>query len=138
MAPDPEVSILLQVVYDTPRGMGSLRVTEYTPAVVERGIRCQLGHRKPGESEQCSAPLYLDEALHTEVSAGVLDGESLYVRLVDQQGRDLSATKIDEARWPRDATPTTVKTMSYWLYAPNHRLQATANSLRCAAAIGGA
>jgi hypothetical protein len=120
MTPDPEVSILFQVVYDTPRGMVSLRVTEYTPAVIERGIRCQLGHRKPGESEQRSAPLPLDEAIHTEVSAAVLDGESLYVRLVDHNGRDLSATKIDEARWPRDANPTTVKTVSYWLYAPKH------------------
>ena len=120
MTPDPEVSVIFQVLYDTPRGMASLRVTEYTPAVVARGIRCQLGHRKPGESEQRSAPLRLDEAVHTEVSAAVLDGESLYVRLVDQQGRDLSATRIDEARWPRDATPTTVKTVSYWLYAPKN------------------
>jgi hypothetical protein len=120
MTPDPEVSVIFQVVYDTPRGMASLRVTEYTPAVVARGILCQLGHRKPGESEQRSAPLRLDEAVQTEVSAAVLDGESLYVRLVDQQGRDLSATRIDEARWPRDATPTTVKTVSYWLYAPQN------------------
>jgi len=118
MTPDPEMSVIFQVVYDTPRGMASLRVTEYTPAVVERGIRCQLGHRKPGESEQRLAPLSPAEAVQTEVSAAVLEGESLYVRLVDQQGRDLSATKIDEARWPRDATPTTVKTVSYWLYAP--------------------
>jgi hypothetical protein len=118
MTPDPEVNVIFQVVYDTPRGMVSLRVTDYTPAVVERGIRCQLGHRKAGESEQRSAPLPLEEAVHTEISAAVLDGESLYVRLVDQQGRDLSATRIDEARWPLDATPTTVKTVSYWLYAP--------------------
>jgi hypothetical protein len=120
MTPDPEVGIVFQVVYDTPRGMVSLRVTSYTPAAVERGIRCQLGHRKPGESEQRSAPLRLDEAVQTEVSAAVLDGESLYVRLVDRDGRDLSATRIDEARWPRDATPTTVQTVSYWLYAPKH------------------
>jgi len=33
-------------------------------------------------------------------------------------GRDLTATKIDEARWPREAGPTTVKTVSYWLFVP--------------------
>ena len=118
MTPDPEMSVIFQVVYDTPRGMASLRVTAYTPGMVARGIRCQIGHRKPGENEQRSAPLSPAEAVQTEVSAAVLDGESLYLRLVDQQGRDLSATKIDEARWPREATPTTVKTVSYWLYAP--------------------
>jgi hypothetical protein len=120
MTPDPEVSVIFQVAYDTPHGVASLRVTEYTPAVVARGLRCQIGHRKPGESEQRSAPLNLEEAIQTETSAAILDGESLYVRLVDRDGRDLSATKIDEARWPRDATPTTVKTVSYWLYAPKH------------------
>jgi hypothetical protein len=120
MTPDPEVGVIFQVVYDTPRGMASLRVTEYTPAVVTRGLRCQIGHRKPGENEQRSAPLSLEEAVRTEASAAILDGESLYVRLLDREGRDLSATKIDEARWPRDATPTTVKTVSYWLYAPKH------------------
>jgi hypothetical protein len=109
---------MFQVMYDTPQGTASLRVTAYTPAVVERGIRCQIGHRKPGEREQRSAPLSPAEAVQTEVSAAVLDGESLYLRLVDRQGGDLSATRIDEARWPRDATPTTVKTVSYWLYAP--------------------
>jgi hypothetical protein len=119
--PDLDVAILFQVLYDTPRGTAQLKVQDYTPAIAERGIRCQIGHRKPGESEQRSAPLDLEEAKRTEVSAAVLDGESLYVRLVDSQGRDLSATKIDEARWPRDATPTTVKTVSYWLYAPQER-----------------
>ena len=116
--PDPEVGVIFQVVYDTPQGTARLSVTHYTPAIVARGIQCQLGHRKPGESEQRSAPLSPEEAMQTEVSAAVLDGESLYVRLVDRHGRDLSATRIDEARWPTDATPTTVKTVSYWLYAP--------------------
>jgi hypothetical protein len=120
MTPDPEVSVIFQVVYDTPRGMASLRVTEYTPAAAARGLCCQIGHRKPGESEQRSVPLSLEEAVRTETSAAILDGESLYIRLLDRAGRDLSATKIDEARWPRDATPTTVKTVSYWLYAPQH------------------
>jgi hypothetical protein len=116
--PDPEVAIIFQVLYDTPQGTARLTVTEYTPAIVERGIRCQIGRRKPGESEQRSAPLDPEAAKRTEVSAAVLEGENLYVRLIDREGRDLSATRIDEARWPRDATPTTVKTVSYWLYAP--------------------
>jgi hypothetical protein len=118
VTPDPEVAIIFQVVYDTPQGIVRLSVTDYTPAIVERGIRCQIGHRKPGESEQRSALLSLEEAKRTEVSAAVLEGESLYVRLIDREGRDLSATRIDEARWPRDATPTTVKAVSYWLFAP--------------------
>jgi hypothetical protein len=62
--------------------------------------------------------MHLEEAVHIATTAAVLEGESLYVRLVDQNGRDLAATKIDEARWPRDATPTTVKTVSYWLFIP--------------------
>ena len=86
MIPDPEVSVVFQVVYDTPRGMASLRVTEYTPAVAVRGLRCQIGHRKPGESEQRSVPLSLEEAVRTEASAAILDGESLYVRLIDREG----------------------------------------------------
>lgn len=116
--PDLDVGLLFQVHYDTPQGVVHLRVTEYTPGAAARGIKCQLGHRKAGENEQRLTPMSLDEATQTEISAAVLDGESLYVRLLDDAGRDLSATKVDEARWPRDATPTTVKTVSYWLYAP--------------------
>jgi hypothetical protein len=116
--PDPEVAIIFQVVYDTPQGIARLSVTDYTPAIVARGIRCQIGRRKPGESEQRSAPLTPEEARRTEVSAVVLEGENLYVRLIDREGRDLSVTRIDEARWPREATPTTVKAVSYWLFAP--------------------
>jgi hypothetical protein len=116
--PDPEVAILFQVEYDTPQGVARLSVTQYTPGIVEQGIQCQIGRRKPGESEQRLPPLSPEEAVRTEVSAAVLDGENLYMRLVDRYGRDLSATRIDEARWPRDATPQTVKTVSYWLYAP--------------------
>ena len=118
MIPDLDVGVVFQVVYDTPQGIASLTVEDYTPKAAERNIQCQLGHRKPGESEQRLAPMSLAEATQTTVHAAVLDGESLYVRLVDSQGRDLSATKIDEVRWPRDATPTTVKTVSYWIYAP--------------------
>ncbi len=118
MTPDPDVAIVYQVLYDTPQGTACLRVHSYTEGAVQRGIQCQLGHRKPGESEQRFTPLSLEAAIETEVSAAVLDGESIYLRLVDGEGRDLSATKIDEARWPRDAGPTTVKTVAYWLYAP--------------------
>lgn len=122
MTPDTEVGVVFQVVYDTPQGTVSLRIEDYTPGAVEHGIQCQIGHRKPGESEQRSAPLGLEQAMHMTFGAAALDGESLYVRLVDRQGRDLSATKIDEARWPRDATPTTVKAVSYWIYAPQELL----------------
>ncbi len=118
MIPDMDVGVIFQVVYDTPQGVAALTEGGYTPEAAARGIQCQLGHRNPGESEQRAAPMSLDEAMQTTVRAAVLDGESLYVRLVDRQGRDLSATKIDEVRWPRDATPTTVKTVSYWIYAP--------------------
>jgi hypothetical protein len=118
VTPDTEVGVIFQVVYDTPQGTVLLTVEGYTPGAAERGIKCQIGHRKPGESEQRSAPLSLEDAMQAKARAAVLDGESLYVRLVDSEGRDLSATKIDEARWPRDADPTTVKTVSYWIYAP--------------------
>lgn len=122
MTPDTQVGVVFQVVYDTPKGTISLRIERYTPKAAEHGIQCQIGHRKPGESEQRSAPLDLEQAMHMTFDAAALDGESLYVRLLDRQGCDLSATKIDEARWPRDATPTTVKTVSYWLYAPQELL----------------
>jgi hypothetical protein len=114
--------VIFQVVYDTPQGVARLTVQDYTPGVAERSIKCQIGHRKPGESEQRSAPLSLAEAMQTEVSAAVLDGESLYLRLIDRNGHDLVATRIDETRWPRDATPTTVQAVSYWLYAPQELL----------------
>ena len=118
MIPDPEVAIVYQVRYDTPQGMAQLTVHSYTEGVVQRGIQCQIGHRKPGEPEQRAAPVSLEAALTIQAEAAVLDGESLYLRLVDRDGRDLSATRIDETRWPRDAKPITVKTVSYWLYAP--------------------
>lgn len=113
-----DIAVIFQVLYDTPQGTAQLTVTDYTQMAVERGIRCQIGHRRAGESEQRSAPMRLEEAVHIATTAAVLEGESLYVRLVDPNGRDLAATKIDEARWPRDATPTTVKTVSYWLFIP--------------------
>lgn len=118
MTPDPDVAIVYQVEYDTPKGTVRLTVQDYTEAAAQRGIRCQMNHRKLGEPEQRTPSMSLEEALQAEATAAALDGESLYLRLVDSQGRDLSATRIDEARWPRDAGPTTVKTVSYWLYAP--------------------
>ena len=118
MIPDPDVAIVYEVHFDTPKGTACLRVHSYTEGALQQGLQCQLGHRKPGESEQRQTPLSLSAATETEMSADVLDGESIYLRLLDRNGRDLSATKIDEARWPRDARPDTVKTVSYWLYAP--------------------
>jgi hypothetical protein len=116
--PDPDVAVVYEVLYDTPKGTACLKVHSYTKGAEQRGLQCQLGHRKPGESEQRLAPLSLKDALETEMRAAVLDGESIYLRLVDRDGHDLSATKIDEARWPRDAGPNTVQSVSYWLYAP--------------------
>jgi hypothetical protein len=113
-----EIAVIFQVLYDTPQGTICLTVQNYTPAAAEQGVRCQIGHRKVGDIERRSPPLSLEEATHTAVSAAALDGEALYLRLVDSTGRDLAATKIDEARWPRDAGPTTVKTVSYWLFVP--------------------
>lgn len=112
------IAVIFQVLYDTPQGTARLTVRDYTQEALTQGVQCQLGHRKEGEAEHRSPPLSLDAATQTEIAAAVLDGEALYVRLVDGNGRDLAATKIDEARWPRDATPTTVKTVSYWLFVP--------------------
>jgi hypothetical protein len=111
-----EIAVLFQVLYDTPQGTIHLTVQDYTPAAAEQGVRCQIGHRKVGDIERRSPPISLEEATHTAASAAALDGEALYLRLVDSTGRDLAATRIDEARWPRDAGPTTVKIVSYWLF----------------------
>jgi hypothetical protein len=113
-----EIAIMFRVLYDTPQGTALLTVQDHTQATVERGIRCQIGYRKAGDLERRSPPLSLAEAMQMETRAAVLDGDSLYVRLIDSTGRDLAVTKIDEARWPRDATPTTVKAVSYWLFVP--------------------
>ena len=113
-----DIAVLFQVLYDTPQGTIRLTVQNYTPTAAEQGVRCQIGYRKPGDSERRSSPLSLEAATRTEASAVALDGEALYLRLVDSAGRDLAVTKIDEARWPREAGPTTVKTVSYWLFVP--------------------
>ena len=113
-----DIAVIFQVLYDTPQGTVRLTVQDYTQAAAAQGVKCQIGHRKVGDIERRSPPLSLEEAMHTEATAAALDGEALYLRLVDSTGRDLAASKIDEARWPRDAGPTTVKTVSYWLFVP--------------------
>ena len=113
-----DIAVIFQVVYDTPQGTVCLTVRDYTPAAAEQGVRGQIGYRKAGDLERRSPPLSLEEATRTTTSAAALDGDALYLRLVDSAGRDLAVTKIDEARWPRDAGPTTVQTVSYWLFVP--------------------
>ena len=113
-----DIAVIFQVLYDTPQGTVRLSVQDYTQAAAAQGVKCQIGHRKVGDIERRSAPLSLEEAMRTEATAAALDGEALYLRLVDSTGRDLAVTKIDETRWPRDAGPTTVKTVSYWLFVP--------------------
>jgi len=113
-----DIAVLFQVVYDTPQGTICLTVRDYTSAAAAQGVRCQIGYRKAGDIERRSPPLNLDEAMRTAASAAALDGDALYLRLVDSAGRDLAVTKIDEARWPREAGPTTVKAVSYWLFVP--------------------
>jgi hypothetical protein len=113
-----EIAVIFQVLYDTPQGTIRLTVQDYTQAAAAQGVQCQIGHRKAGDMERRSPPLSLEEATRTATTAAALDGEALYLRLVDSTGRDLAVAKIDEARWPRDAGPTTVKTVSYWLFVP--------------------
>jgi len=113
-----DIAVIFQVLYDTPQGTICLTVQDYTAAALAQGVQCQIGHRKVGEVEQRSPLMSLEEATRTSATAAALDGEALYLHLVGQSGRDLAVTKVDEARWPRDAGPTTVKTVSYWLFAP--------------------
>ena len=113
-----DIAVLFQVLYDTPQGTVRLTVQDYTPAAAAQGVKCQIGYRKMGDIERRSAPLSLEEATRTAATAAALDGDALYLRLVDSTGHDLAVTKIDEARWPRDAGPTTVQTVSYWLFVP--------------------
>lgn len=118
LTPPAKIAVLFQVTYDTPQGSAALQICEYTPDAEAQGIQCQIGHRKPGDVERRAPALRLPDALQTTASAPLLDGDALYVRLVDRTGRDLAVTKIDEARWPREATPTTVQTVRYWLFVP--------------------
>lgn len=112
------IAVLFHVLYDTPQGTVRLTVQDYTAEAAAQGVQCQIGHRKVGALEQRGALLSLEAATQAEATAAALDGEALYLRLVDQTGRDLAVTKVDEARWPRDAGPTTVQLVAYWLFVP--------------------
>jgi hypothetical protein len=116
-----DVAIRFEVLYDTPRGDVCMKVTGYTRDAVKQGVRCQIGFRPAGGDSTRDAPLGLDDVMETEARAAVLEGEALYLWVVDAEGRDLAVSKIDETRWPHDAHPTTVQTKSYWLNVPSER-----------------
>jgi hypothetical protein len=119
---NPDIALLFRVLYDTPAGDARLTVTGYTEDAAARGVKCQLGHRPAGGAEQRSELMSLDAVLETETQAPVLDGDALYVHLIDTDGREIAVSKIDETKWPRDATPTTVQAKSYWLSVPSQNL----------------
>ncbi|ETX02054.1 MAG: hypothetical protein ETSY1_04970 [Candidatus Entotheonella factor] len=110
-----DVAIRFEVVYDTPNGNVCMKVTGYTHDAASQGVRCQIGFRPAGGDSTRDVPLGLDDVMHTEAQAAVLDGDALYLWVIDVEGRDLAVSKIDETKWPRDANPTTVQTKSYWL-----------------------
>lgn len=114
---------MFQVLYDTPTGEATLIVKGYTSDAETYGVRCQIGYRPVGEAEERSEPMSLDEVMDTETRGAVLDGDALYLHLLDPDGRDIAVSKIDEVKWPRDATPTTVQTKSYWLNVPPENLK---------------
>jgi hypothetical protein len=119
---NPDIALIFRVLYDTPTGDVKLTVTGYTDDAAARGVQCQIGHRPAGGAEQRSELMSLDEAMETETQAPVLDGDALYVHLIDTEGREIAVSKIDETKWPRDATPTTVQAKSYWLSVPSQNL----------------
>jgi hypothetical protein len=102
-----------------------MKVTGYTRDAAERGVRCQIGFRPAGGDATRHASLGLDDVMSTEARAAVLDGDALYLWVVDAAGRDLAVSKIDEAKWPHDAGPNTVQTKSYWLNVPSERFART-------------
>jgi hypothetical protein len=118
----PDIALMFRVLYDTPTGDVSLTVTGYTADAAARGVKCQIGHRPAGGAEQRSDLMSLDAVMKTETKAPVLDGDALYVHLIDTDGREIAVSKIDETKWPRDATPTTVQAKSYWLSVPSQNL----------------
>jgi hypothetical protein len=119
---NPDIALMFRVLYDTPTGDVKLTVTGYTDDAAARGVQCQIGHRPAGGAEQRSELMSLDAAMETETQASVLDGDALYVHLIDTDGREIAVSKIDETKWPRDATPTTVQAKSYWLSVPSQNL----------------
>jgi hypothetical protein len=122
LAIEADIAVLFEVLYDTPTGCVRLKVKGYTHDAAARGVRCQVSHRPAGGAEARCAPMSLDEVMQTEATAAVLDGDALYLRILDTDGRDLAVSKIDETKWPREATPQTVGTKSYWLHVPLRNL----------------
>ncbi len=120
-----DVAIRFEVLYDTPSGDVCMKVTGYTSDAAERGVRCQIAYRPAGSDAKRYEPQGLDAILETEAKAAVLDGDALYLWVIDTEGRDLAVSKIDETKWPRDADPTTVETKSYWLNVPPERFART-------------
>jgi hypothetical protein len=120
-----DVAIRFEVLYDTPTGDVCMKVTGYTSDAAKQGVRCQIGFRPAGGDSTRDAPLGLDDVMATEARAAVLDGDALYLWVIDAEGRDLAVSKIDETKWPRDANPTTVQTKSYWLNVPPERFART-------------
>ncbi len=116
-----DVAIRFEVLYDTPSGDVRMKVTGYTHDAAEQGVRCQIAYRPAGGDAERYASQGLDDILGTEAKAAVLDGDALYLWVVDTEGRDLAVSKIDETKWPRDADPTTIETKSYWLNVPPER-----------------
>ena len=116
-----DVAIRFEVLYDTPSGDARMKVTGYTRDAASHGVRCQIGFRPAGGDARRDAPLALGEVVDMEAQAAVLDGDALYLWVIDAEGRDLAVSKIDEAKWPQDAKPTTVQTKSYWLNVPPSR-----------------
>ena len=116
-----DVAIRFEVLYDTLSGDVCLKVTGYTSDAAKQGVRCQIGFRPAGGDATRDAPLELDDVLATEARAAVLDGDALYLWVIDTEGRDVAVSKIDETKWPHDANPTTVQTKSYWLNVPPER-----------------
>lgn len=117
-----DIAVLFEVLYNTPTGCVRMKVKGYTRDAAARGVRCQVGHRPSGGVEARFAPMPLDEAMQSEATATVLDGDALYLRIIDPDGRDLAVSKIDETQWPREATPMTIETKSYWLTVPLRNL----------------
>ena len=117
-----DVAVRFKVLYDTPTGDVCMTVTGYTDGAATRGVKCQIGHRPMGGEIQLREPLSLDAVMETETKAPVLDGDALYLWILDTDGRNLAVSKIDETKWPRDATPATVQAKSYWLSVPPHNL----------------
>lgn len=117
-----DVAIRFEVLYDTPSGNVCMKVTGYTSDAAEQGVRCQIAYRPAGGDAERYAPQNLDDIMEREAKAAVLDGDALYLWVIDTEGRDLAVSKIDETKWPRDADPTTVETKSYWLNVPSDQL----------------